>query len=160
ANSAPGCGGASTNFERSVECCDGTAFDFQQCGTSANIATWDSSISPGGVNGFAQSSLQCLVHTTANGPSSQQASLDPSNFISSSGPPQISPGTFSQLRYNIPANSLMSTSDSIITVPLFHVPSGMPPNNQVTIVGFLQLFVNYVGPGSSGDLNATIINVV
>lgn len=157
-NSAQGCGGGSSNFERSIECCDGTTFDYRQCGTSGNIATWDSATNP---NGPAQNGLQCLIHTNANGQSAQQDSLDPSNLKASSGPPQIFPGTFSQTRYNIPTNSQMSTSDSIITVPLIQVPlSGvMPPNQQVTIVGFLQLFVNSVGPGNS-DMNATILNVI
>jgi hypothetical protein len=170
-DAAPGCsGGSKSDFEKSTECCDGTTFNFQQCGTSSSIASWDSSINPGHPNGAAQNGLQCLIHTTSTGPIlgvAQQDSLDPSNFLAGAGPPQISPGTFSQARYNIAGNAMMDTSDSIITVPLIHVPQVMPANNQVTIVGFLQLFVNYVGgPGSggagivAGDLNATIINVI
>ena len=61
----------------------------------------------------------------------------------------------------------MDTTDSIITVPLFHVPAAMPANSQLTIVGFLQLFVNYVKPPGSGkpgsgkpDLDAYIVNVI
>ena len=170
-DAAPGCGGGNkSDFEKSTECCDGTTFDFQQCGASSNVATWDSSINPGHPNGAALNGLQCLIHTTTTGPTSgaaQQDSLDPSNFLAGTGAPQISPGTFSQARYGIGGNAVMDTSDSIITVPLIHVPQVMPANKQVTIVGFLQLFVNYVGgPGSggsgtpAGDLNATIVNVI
>jgi len=58
----------------------------------------------------------------------------------------------------------MDTSDSIITVPLYKAATTMPPpNNQVTIVGFLQLFVNYVGAGpgaASDDINVYILNVI
>ena len=57
----------------------------------------------------------------------------------------------------------MDTSDSIITVPLYKRATTMPPaNQQVTIVGFLQLFVNYVGSPSAGpdDVNAYIVNVI
>jgi Putative Flp pilus-assembly TadE/G-like len=161
-DAAPGCGGATTNFEKSTECCDGTTFDFQQCGASTNAATWDSSLDPGGPNKAAQNGLQCLIHTTSTGPPGgvgQQDTLDTTNFTAGSGPPQISPGTFSQARYNIAGNAVMDTSDSIITVPLFHVPAAMPANNQVTIVGFLQLFVNWVGPGKQ-DMDAFIVNVI
>lgn len=167
-DAAPGCGGGNkSDFEQSTECCDGTVFDFPQCGTSSTVATWDPTINPGHPKGAAQNGLQCLIHTTSTGPTSQQDSLDPSNFLASTGAPQISPGTFSQARLNIAPGTLMATSDSIITVPLIHVPSSMPANHQVKIVGFLQLFVNYVGgPGSGGgggppgDMNATILNVI
>jgi hypothetical protein len=166
-DAAPGCGGATTDFEKSTECCDGTAFDFQQCGASPSPATWDPSLDPGGPNGPAQNGLRCLIHTTSSGPPSgvgQQDSLDVSSFMTSSGPPKISPGIFSQTRYNIAGNAVMDTSDSIITVPLFHVPVAMPPNNQLTIVGFLQLFVNYVKPAGPGpkapDMDAYIVNVI
>jgi len=58
----------------------------------------------------------------------------------------------------------MDTSDSIITVPLFHRPSGPMPS-QVTIVGFLQVFVSYVGPSLGNgnpkeDLNGIIVNII
>src|SRR5438552_360412 len=169
-DAAPSCGGATTDFEKSTECCDGIAFDFQQCGASTSPATWDQSLDPSGPNGPAQNGLQCLIHTTSNGPPSavpQQDLLDVSNFTTSSGPPKISPGTFSQTRYNIAGTAVMDPTDSIITVPLFHVPAAMPANSQLTIVGFLQLFVNYVKPPGSGkpgsgkpDLDAYIVNVI
>jgi hypothetical protein len=164
-DAAPGCGnGNKTDFEQSTECCDGTSFDFQQCGASTNVASWDPSTNPGVPNGPAESGLQCLIHTTTTGPSGQQDSIDVTNFQAGSGPPQISPGIFSQNRYNIGAGAAMDTSDSIITVPLIHVPpSGpMPANHQVTIVGFLQLFVKDVNPPGSGpsDVDAIVVNVI
>ena len=147
-----------------VECCDGTMFNTRQCGSAAGLATWDGSMNPGGSNGPAQNGLQCLIHTTSNGQTgaaAQQDTLDPANFKASTGAPQISPGSFSQSRYSIPANAMTDTSDSIITVPIFHVPPGsIQPNSQVTVVGFLQLFVNWVGPGASEDMNAFIVNVI
>ena len=170
-DTAPGCGGGNkSDFEQSTECCDGIPFDFQQCGASTSPATWDVSLDPGGQNKAAQSGLQCLIHTTSTGlPSgvAQQDFLDVSSFKTSSGPPKISPGSFSQARYNTAGP--IDTSDSIITVPLFHVPATMPANSQLTIVGFLQLFVNYVKPTPTGsglpgqgppDLDAYIVNVI
>lgn len=157
--SAPGCSGAGTNFEKSTECCDGTTFDFQQCGVSATTATWDPNTNPGGPNRPAQQALQCLIHTTTTnfpGSNPEQDTLNVS--LANNGPLQIQPGSFSQSRYNVAPGSLVSTSDSIITVPLFDVSTWQPTTQQVTIVGFLQLFVNYVGPGQT-DMNASILNV-
>jgi len=165
-DAAPGCGGGNkSDFEQSTECCDGTAFDFKQCGASTSAVTWDPTILPGRPNGAAEQGLQCLIHTNTPGPGVQQQDfLDPANFQASAGPPQISPGTFNQARYNIAGNAVMDTSDSIITVPLYKAATTMPPpNNQVTIVGFLQLFVNYVGAGpgaASDDINVYILNVI
>jgi hypothetical protein len=169
-NSAPGCSGAASGFQFSTECCDGTTFDYRQCGVSGTIATWDPNTNPGGQYGAAQEGLQCLIHTTTTGlPGSnpEQDTLDPS--FANNGLLPIHPGSYSQGRYNVAPGSVMSTSDSIVTVPLFEVPNTWPPaGQQVTIVGFLQLFVNYVpaapvgGPGQPQppDMNATILNVV
>jgi hypothetical protein len=161
--SSLGCAGnGGSNFERSTQCCDGTPFDFQQCGASANLVSWDNSNDPGGPGGATQEGLQCLIHTTSTGSPlgvAEQDSLDPTNFAAGTGPAQISPGSFSQSRYNIPGNSLIATSDSIITVPIFAVPLSMPSNHQLTVVGFLQIFVDYVGTGRN-DINGHILNVV
>jgi len=163
-DAAPGCGGGNkSDFEKSTECCDGTPFDFQQCGASTSLVSWDTSLDPGGPNKAAQEGLQCLIHTTIPGPlSGQQDSIDVTSFQAGTGAPKISPGIFSIGRYNIPGGALMDTSDSIITVPLFHVPATMPANNQLTIVGFLQLFVAYVKPFGQPqqDMDAYIVNVI
>ncbi len=160
-DSAPACSGGVSDFQQSIQCCDGNTFDFQQCGVSGTVATWDPSINPGGQGGPAQSGLQCLIHTTSTGSSlggnPQQDVLDVSS--KNTGPLRIEPGTYTQSLYNVSAEQLVGTSDSIITVPLFDVSTWKPASNQVTIVGFLELFVNYVGPGQS-DMNAYILNVV
>ena len=165
-DAAPGCGQGNTDFEKSVECCDGTAFNFQQCGAPGNLATWDQTVNPGGPNQPAQNGLQCVIHTTNTGSGniSQQDFLNAGNFNAGTGPLQISPGTFNQSRYNVPGNSLVDTSDSIITVPLFHPPS-QPMPNQVTIVGFLQIFVSFVGPRAGignpqEDINGYLVNII
>src|SRR5258708_3300023 len=147
----PSCSGA-TNFERSTECCDGTAFDFRQCGVSGPPRTVEQSINPGGPNRPAQPGLQCLIHDPQ-----QDTLLGVSS--ANNGPLQVQPGPFSQARYNVAPESLISTSDSIITVPLFDAPT-WPPPTQLPIVGFLQLFVNNVGGPGRTDMNATILNVV
>ena len=159
-SAAQGCSGGTGDFEQSIECCDGTAFNFPQCGTSATSAAWDPTIDPRGIgqpSSPVQSGLQCLIHST--GGSTQQDSLDPSAFSAGTGPLLISPGTFSQSRYGLSSGAIIGTSDSVITVPLIDTSSGvLLDSHQVTIVGFLTLFVNDANAGN-GDFNATIMNV-
>jgi hypothetical protein len=178
ANGSQGCSSVSGRFQGSTQCCDGTAFNYAQCGVpatpgSANsvpVAQWDPNTNPakGGKNGQAQDGLQCLIHATTTGPfplgsNPQQDTL---NKIPQASPPpllEINPGDFSVRRYGVAQGSIMSTSDSIITVPLFDPASWSAANQTVNIVGFLQLFVNYAGspPGVAPyDMNATILNVV
>ena len=166
---APGCfQGGISDFERSTECCDGAAFNFQQCGASGSIATWDPSVYPGGPTGPTQEGLQCLIHTTTNGPPGQFPQQDtlfvPAGYGSGTTPMQITPGTSSHNRYGLSGGSPVATSDSIITVPLFDTNNFQPASQQVTIVGFLQLFVDYVGgttaSGAPADATAHILNVV
>jgi hypothetical protein len=167
-SSALGCAGNSgTDFERSIECCDGAAFDFQRCGTSGTAAFYDPTVNPLGAGQPTRSGLQCLIHTTNPGPPSgtpQQDTIDLTALLSNAGQ-QITPGTFSQARYAVQPSSLMSTSDSIITVPIFDNRVLPLPSTQVTIVGFLQLFVNYNGPSGSAGLGPAgfdtyILNVI
>ena len=58
---------------------------------------------------------------------------------------------------NIQVNDVISTSDSIVTVPLY---DGSPVTgaSTVTVVGYLQLFIN--GVSTNGGMNATILNVI
>jgi hypothetical protein len=157
AMSSPGCSNAPSDFQKSVQCCDGLAFDFAQCGNSATAAAWDPSISPNHAGGPVEAGLQCVIHTTAT--SAQQDTVDPSNFVSGTGPVLISPGPYSQSIYGLQPTDLMATSDSIITVPLFDNSNPHLPQN-VTIVGFLQLFVSDVGSGAqSGSFSAVILNI-
>jgi hypothetical protein len=175
ASGAPGCTSVNGRFQGSTQCCDGTIFNYSQCGvpgsaSTAPVGTWDTgpfSVAIGGTSGQAQNGLQCLIHTNAAFPLP-----DTLNNVSqaNTGLLQINPGNYTQTRYGVGQTSVISTSDSIITVPLFDPLTWNPaPNTNVNIVGFLQLFVNSVGPTTTGpsatlapngDMNATILNVV
>lgn len=155
----PTCAG-SGNFERSTECCDGTIFNYQRCGVSGTMGQWDPNTNPGGPGGPARRGLQCLIHTGSTGPPGGNPQQDVLNVSqANNGPLQIQPGTFSQSRYGVAQGSVIGTSDSIITVPLFDANTYNQAPPQVTIVGFLELFVNYVGRRQT-DMNATILNVI
>jgi hypothetical protein len=152
--SSPGCSAATSDFQQSIQCCDGSAFNFAQCGTSATPAAWDPSINPNRSVGPVEDGLQCLIHTTTG--NLQQDTLDPSSFVAGTGPVLISPGPYSQSLYGLSPTDLMATSDSIVTVPLFDNSNPQLPAN-VTIVGFLELFVKYVG--QSGNFSTVILNI-
>ena len=158
--SAPGCSGGGTDFEKSNRCCDGIPLDFRQCGVSTARAAWDQFTNPWGPNGPAKQGLQCLIHTTSQGPPTGIAAQD-TLFIPGAPPNpgqmQIQAGDYSHSRYNVAVGTLIGTSDSIITVPLFENNPAVPMPPDVNIVGFLQLFVDYVGP--TGDVHAHILNV-
>jgi hypothetical protein len=169
---APGCTSVAGRFQGSTQCCDGTIFNYSQCGvlgsaSTVPVGTWDQNpVSVlGGTNGQAQNGLQCLIHTTSPGAPGGNPQQDTLNTLqANTGLLQINPGTYSQSHYGVGPGSAISTSDSIITVPLFDPASWSAANQNVTIVGFLQLFVNYVGPtpgiAPNGDMNATILNVI
>jgi len=176
ANGSQGCSPFAGRFQGSVQCCDGAIFNYAQCGVpsvqgaanSVPVATWDPRTNPGigGANSQAQEGLQCLIHATTTGPpplgSNPQQDTLTNISQANTGLLQINPGDFSVRRYGVAQGSIMSTSDSIITVPLFDPASWSGANQNVNIVGFLQLFVNYAGPtpGTNGDMNATILNVI
>ena len=116
-----------------------------------------------GGNGDAQNGLQCLIHTNGTGPPSGNPPQDTLSPPLANGLMQIQPGVFTQNRYGISRETIVSTSDSIMTVPLFDASGAWPPASgqpQVTIVGFLQLFVRYVPASGSADMNAVILNVI
>jgi hypothetical protein len=59
-------------------------------------------------------------------------------------------------------NDVVTTSNSIVTIPIFDNPgpTSTPLPAQVTIVGFLQVFINSVDmPPGSGNVNVTVMNV-
>ena len=154
--SSPGCSAATSDFQQSIQCCDGFPWNFAQCGNSATPAAWDPSINPNRGSGPVENGLLCLIHTTG---SSQHDTLDPSQFLAGTGPVLISPGPYTQSLYGLQPTDLMATSDSIITVPLFDNSNPQLPAN-VTIVGFLQLFVSDVGQGpQSGNFSTVILNI-
>jgi hypothetical protein len=56
-------------------------------------------------------------------------------------------------------------SDSLVTVPVFNVVGGAIPTNPVTIIGFVQFFLNYTGAvsvtnGMPGSMRTQIINMI
>ena|SRR5712692_6490151 len=142
----PSCAGSS-DLEQGIECCDFRPPSYS-CGGTILV---DTATSSKNVRRDADNGVECLINASGSGPGRGQDSLDPANFLAGSGPLQITANSG-------PLNGrLVFTSNSIATFPIIDTPI---TGGQATVVGFLQVFVNYEnGTGSSTQVNLTILNV-
>ena len=125
-NSCPSSCGGGTDFERNIECCNPTPIS---CGATAtlpavNQLSVDTTVYPGSASGPAQSGVECLIH--------QRPGNGMDNLIA--GPPltyplQIEVGNNHPLAGTVlSANDLVTTSDSLVTVPVYdQTAAGGPP---------------------------------
>ncbi len=100
--------------------------------------------------------VNCLTHATANPSDADQ--VDPT--VVPSPPFEFLAGTNNPITGSVGKDVM--TSDSLVTVPVFDVGSFAPPSNTVTIVGFVQLFLNSNGTETpnNGRVYNTVINMV
>jgi len=105
--------------------------------------------------------VNCLTHATAgkgdmvDSPSPPTA---PFEFVAGADNPVavIDPSL---------AGQELMVSDSLVTVPVFDSVSGTPPVNPVTIIGFVQLFLNPNGNptqnsgGNAGHMKTAVVNL-
>lgn len=161
-NVIPSCAGSS-DYERSIESCDVNSYTYLNCGGGSDYAQWDNTVDPSGTSGPSAIGAQCLIHSTGKGSGKGQDTLDKSAWPL--GPVEIKAGSGAL------SGNLVSTSSSIVTIPIIDDTSFSSVNSQVTVVGFLQAFINCVEdgvhshcdqPGSArtGNINITVLNVV
>ena len=147
-----------TNYEQSIECADvTTSYTVLSCGGGAANAQWDKTVYPGGLTGLSALGAECLIHASTHGNNKGQDKLDTNSWpdnpmqITAQSPPQN--------------GNLVTTSNSIVTIPII---DNTPANFQVgspydvTVVGFLQAFINEVrggNPTHQGDINVTVLNI-
>ena len=132
----PACADDST-FQKAIGGCDQSTQ--YACGTSGG-AQADLTINPGSDTGEA---AQCLINNA--GPDS----LDMTRF-----PYRIQAGTANP----VIASGVVTSSTSIVTVPIYDGATLSSANNPtITIVGFLQVFINQAN--SDGSLNVTVLNI-
>ena len=117
---------------------------------------------PDGGGGPAQDGVQCLIHQNpGNGQDILNGNVLPGAL---SYPLEIQVGNNHPLRGTplLAVNDYISTSDSLVTVPVYN--SGpAAPTSPVTIIGFLQLFIVQAFPGGggpkAGEFQVTVVNV-
>jgi hypothetical protein len=99
--------------------------------------------------------VECLIHETNPGATDGQDTIDdaayPFKILAESANPLAGAG--------LPVGSQISASNSIVSLPIYdstntHVPG---ISFQVTIIGFLQVFINEVD--QNGNVNVTVLNV-
>ena len=142
-----GCATATTGgFQSDLECCNASTL---ACGQQVTV---DYSVNPKGPGGAAESGGQCLIHQSGQGQDLIDTSThSPMLFVAGSNNPFAGS--------SIQVGDHILTSDSVISVPLYDgitVP-GYTGSNSVTIIGYLQLFINDVR--NDGAINATVLNV-
>jgi hypothetical protein len=150
----PACA-APAGYQGAVAGCDqSTAY---QCGVSTANASppnaIDLSENPGGSNGDTATGLACSLTPPGSLPLTGQDVLDTSAY-----PFKITAGAANPLK--IPSSTQITASNSIVSLPIYDYTgqtfSGTAPI-PVTIVGFLQVFVNTVD--SFGNPYVTVLNV-
>jgi len=157
------CLGASP-YELSVECADTNTYSYLNCGGGSANITWDNLVNPGGAAGASATGAQCLIHATGPSSGTQQDTLNPTLWPA--GPMQITGGSCS-----VAGTQLVTTSSSIVTIPI--IDTNYPANNfpasgqPLTVVGFLQAFINQVdgvpgglGQAPAGSINIYVLNIV
>lgn len=159
--------------------CDLTPYSWTQCGGTTSSLLWD----PGpnhdqGTQGRGGTDLhsdtaqgaECLLGLTSpggTGPEGSGLGLDQDTLAYPGGWP-AGPPTITVNRPGVQNKSIVSTSNSIVTIPIIANQSFSQVNRDVTVVGFLQAFINFVGYNTGvgannanyGDLNITVMNVV
>jgi Flp pilus assembly protein TadG len=125
-------------------------------GTSIDLADYN----PGGATGDTSTATQCLIHQS--GTSGGEDTLVPGTtppfpFQIQAG--AANPLVTAALSPGVSAGNTITASDSIATIPIaqFSVPV-TNPNGTVTIVGFLQVFINSVNT-LNGYVSVTVLNV-
>ena len=159
-SSCPSCTAGASDYQSDIECCNPTPLS---CGTSSNTVTVDSSVYPEGGSIPARDGIECLIHQ--NGGSGQDILND--NILPGplTYPLQLQPGNRHPLSSSFAPNEAVTTSDSLITVPVYEPAPGPPPTpgTPVPVIGFLQLFIVQVFPGGggkkAGEIEATVVNV-
>jgi len=165
------CGGGGTAFESDIECCNPSPLT---CGTTATPPSasyqlqLDNTVFPEGGGGPAQTGVQCLIHET---PGNGQDLLNGSTGIGLTPPGaalnyplQIQVGNNHPLEGTptLSTGDYVTTSDSLVTVPVYDATGGVIPNSPVNIIGFLQVFIDHAAPGggpNAGHFRVTIVNV-
>ena len=150
----PSCATA-TPYEEAVGGCDQTTV--YQCGvprgSTANPNTIDLAENPIGATGDTAVAVQCLAHQNTIDEIDGQDTLDTSSY-----PYKSKSGTASSL--GLAGNSVITSSNSVVSFPIYDSENetiNATGTTPVTIVGFLQVFINQVN--ANGSVNVTVLNV-
>jgi Flp pilus assembly protein TadG len=147
-------GSSSPNFEPAIAGCDQSTV--YQCGVQGGSPAnrVDLIESPGSATNDTRNGAECLIHQAAVGLNEGQDALDTSAY-----PFKITGGSLNPL--SGAPGQVLSASSSIVTIPIFDATAATHirhhGSTDVTIVGFLQVFIHQVD--GNGNLDVTVLNV-
>jgi hypothetical protein len=145
------------DYQYSIQCHDVNPYP---CGGTTNNFTWDPTVNPrhpAHLSGPTALGAECLIRAANAGPGQGQDLIqDPVGWPAA--PFQFSAQSGPQNGY------LVTTSSSIATIPIIDKNTfGVDAPQGVTIIGFMQAFINQVQDGNSGthpgDILVTILNI-
>jgi Flp pilus assembly protein TadG len=155
-SAVPACA-TGTQYEEAVAGCDQTTV--YQCGVqnsaSPNPNLVDLSENPGGVLGDTSVATQCLIGQGA-GQDTLDVTAYPYHIKAGAGNPLVTNGS-------INSGSIITSSNSVVSLPIYDDKGTTigPGTTPVTIVGFLQVFINSVDAvNAPSSVNVTVINVI
>lgn len=145
-------GGGVPEYEAAVAGCDQTTN--YHCGTTGSLNRIDLTENPGGPapSGDSAAGIGCLLTNNATtNPLTGQDFLDTTAY-----PYKITAGASNPTGLN---GKTITDSNSIVSLPIYDsaLPLTTGPFINVTIVGFLQVFVNQVN--ANGSIDVTVLNV-
>jgi Flp pilus assembly protein TadG len=140
-----------SNYQQAIAGCDQSTL--YACGTplGSYVDLTENPVNPAAGTGDTATGAACLTNSTV-GP--DQLTPTPLTY-----PFQITAGAGNPLSAQ-GVTGLITTSNSIVTIPIYDNTIGtlVGAQPQVTILGFLQVFINSVDP-ATGNMYVTVMNV-
>jgi len=147
------------NFQKAIVGCDQTTV--YACGTplGAQVDLTENPVNSNPLDGDTGTAVQCLTNAAPLYGGADQLAPGappfayPFQIQAGLGNPLVAQGVVNN-------NDIITTSPSIVTIPIFDTASLAGANTQppVTIVGFLQVFINgFIGPNN--NVSVTVMNV-
>ena len=139
-----------SDYQSSIQCADMNPYQFPQCGAGATNAQWDQvdRINPNG-SFFSKrdttEGVECLIHAQDVGLNQGQDSISWANW----------PMNPMQITSN---NTAVSTSSSIVAMPIIDRTNPIPASGAVSIIGYLQAFIEQID--ANNNIQIKVINVV
>ncbi len=142
-------GATANDYQEAIAGCDQTTV--YACGNplGAQVDLTENPVNPAGAGGDTPMGVAYLTNSTVGADTLLPATY-PFQITVGAGNPLAAQGV----------TGLISNSNSIVTIPIYDnttVLSLTPPQPPVTILGFLQVFINAVN--ADGSLNVTVMNV-
>src|SRR5271156_3886319 len=146
----PSCSNANP-FQEAIGGCDQTTN--YACGTllGTQADLTENPINPGDRTGDTGTATDCLIHSTGGGEDQLNAGTFPFQIQAGSDNPLVQSGI-------VTGGSNITASSSIVTIPVYDSTVGalVGTQPQVTVVGFLQVFIKDI---AGANVNVYVLNV-